>query len=347
MNGAEGDGDVLDAGGAVEDRVTGYGKEASKDHATDYGKRVAGAPNGQGTAESPTGAERQVLRENHHNTTNYEFKDGQQRPVSSGFTGFVDLQYNPDIETFYCAFKTYWAFQPPNMFSDKGREQYRQYFRDGATKTWARKHRLIEHDSLRERTGRQVDVEISIDWTVFFKYDALDATQGQQRIEYQMAHPEIRDYLAYAFRITVKEGKERDHVFAAQEVQLRDTSASVSAPIRVDPAAADYDHYRKAGIRIRPQEESIEWQLPAAHEFGHMLGLKDEYPLPKKDYDDLKASMGKSYADKALRRRREVTADIMNIGMNVRRDHYRPFAEWLTSITKAAGTVWGVEGDHP
>jgi hypothetical protein len=55
-------------------------------------------------------------------------------------------------------------------------------------------------------------------------------------------------------------------------------------------------------------------QRDAVHEFGHMLGLRDEYP---------------SARDPALSHTGDVDS-IMNAGEIVRERHYAPFAQWLT-----------------
>jgi hypothetical protein len=67
-------------------------------------------------------------------------------------------------------------------------------------------------------------------------------------------------------------------------------------------------------------------QSTSAHEFGHMIGLGDEYledagtPVPS-----------------ALRG--QITDRIMNVGENVTADAYAPFVEWLSGLTS---TRWRV-----
>jgi hypothetical protein len=70
-----------------------------------------------------------------------------------------------------------------------------------------------------------------------------------------------------------------------------------------------------------------EIQFAAAHEFGHMLGLPDEY----------KAKSG-IYAKKWLPDR----ASVMNGGSTVRPRHYAPFAHWVTrQFRKTSGLIPG------
>lgn len=55
-------------------------------------------------------------------------------------------------------------------------------------------------------------------------------------------------------------------------------------------------------------------QRGAVHEFGHMLGLKDEYPTAR--------HVASHWSNDV--------ASVMNCGEEVRERHYAPFADWLT-----------------
>jgi hypothetical protein len=63
-------------------------------------------------------------------------------------------------------------------------------------------------------------------------------------------------------------------------------------------------------------------QRGAVHEFGHMLGLRDEYPSA----DDNKNWIGD-------------TGSVMHSGETVRPRHYVPFASWLTSQFEVAARL--------
>jgi hypothetical protein len=75
-------------------------------------------------------------------------------------------------------------------------------------------------------------------------------------------------------------------------------------------------------------------QRGVVHEFGHMLGLRDEYP----EANDNRNHLGD-------------LDSIMNAGEVVRKRHYAPFAAWLTDKFEVAGHLAGsairykVEGD--
>src|SRR5262249_29594005 len=75
-------------------------------------------------------------------------------------------------------------------------------------------------------------------------------------------------------------------------------------------------------------------QRGAVHEFGHMLGHRDEYPEAKTNLSWT--------ADKDA---------VMNAGEQIRKRHYAMFAAWLTAeyrdlaIKHKQSIVWKVEGD--
>lgn len=76
---------------------------------------------------------------------------------------------------------------------------------------------------------------------------------------------------------------------------------------------------------LRPETKGATMtQRDAVHEFGHMLGLRDEYPAAKSNMSH--------------------TTDvdsIMNVGEVVRDRHYAPFAAWLTSKASTLASLSG------
>ena len=66
-------------------------------------------------------------------------------------------------------------------------------------------------------------------------------------------------------------------------------------------------------------------QIPAVHEFGHMLGLHDEYKINKNEYRKGYITL-KDWNDDKL--------SIMNEGHEVRPRHYVPFSNWMTKKLK-------------
>lgn len=81
-----------------------------------------------------------------------------------------------------------------------------------------------------------------------------------------------------------------------------------------------------------------------AHEFGHMVGLDDEYPYQNEKrkqlthYPLVKEAFGQEYADRTTRHDLSVTsASVMQSGNDVRIQHYVTFWEALASATSNAG----------
>jgi hypothetical protein len=67
-------------------------------------------------------------------------------------------------------------------------------------------------------------------------------------------------------------------------------------------------------------------QAAAPHEFGHMIGLGDEY---LQDLIGVRPSAARGH----------ITSRIMNVGERVTPDAYAPFAQWLSDL---ASTAWRV-----
>jgi hypothetical protein len=63
-------------------------------------------------------------------------------------------------------------------------------------------------------------------------------------------------------------------------------------------------------------------QRAIVHEFGHMLGLNDEYDTNPDFFDNLRHTPNRSWLSD--------TGSVMNAGERVRPRHYVPFATWLT-----------------
>jgi hypothetical protein len=96
-----------------------------------------------------------------------------------------------------------------------------------------------------------------------------------------------------------------------------------------------YQHYFNKGIN--PSQGSAPGgkytQTASAHEFGHMIGLADEYVLSADDYNDLARAKGQPAADAELGKRKTASARIENVGGQVTQDAYGPFADFLHTLT--------------
>ncbi len=101
-------------------------------------------------------------------------------------------------------------------------------------------------------------------------------------------------------------------------------------------------HYEQARIPILASGSTR--QIPAVHEFGHMIGLGDEYVMSAEDLAVVERAHGVSGGEDAMRERNRMTDRVMNSGGRVAPDHYRPFAAWLSGLTH---TEWRVGSAVP
>ncbi|MBI5880279.1 MAG: hypothetical protein HZB53_21725 [Chloroflexi bacterium] len=115
--------------------------------------------------------------------------------------------------------------------------------------------------------------------------------------------------------------------------------------------ASDSEDFRRVDVNVFNKSTRDVEQNVAAHEFGHMIGLDDEYleEKPGKDgapkffgdqsehYEKIKQLMGEDAAKETLR---ENSASIMSTGGEVKRGHYVFFLEAINSMTSKS---WSVE----
>lgn len=112
-------------------------------------------------------------------------------------------------------------------------------------------------------------------------------------------------------------------------------------------------HWRRVDIQVGSGEN----QVVAAHEFGHMIGLQDEYAFPAGGFggSGTGGTIGDPVAHDAMAKAMgsevrgavtENTDSIMSLGNTVRPQHYATFHHALQEIT---GEKWeyGSEGDAP
>lgn len=107
-----------------------------------------------------------------------------------------------------------------------------------------------------------------------------------------------------------------------------------------DAGAAKSADWRKVVITNATPAGWTNMQDTTAHEFGHMLGLGDEYAatgVPKATHYDLVAkAFGKDYADQVAKRGDADHASIMDGGNDVRIQHYVTFWSALAETTLLA-----------
>jgi outer membrane protein OmpA-like peptidoglycan-associated protein len=107
-----------------------------------------------------------------------------------------------------------------------------------------------------------------------------------------------------------------------------------------DAGAAKTDDWRKVEIASDIPAGWQNLQDVTAHEFGHMIGLDDEYAAgrgPLAEHHDLVAkAFGKEYADQVAKAGDTDYASVMEGGNDVRIQHYVTFWEGLVKATETA-----------
>lgn len=107
-----------------------------------------------------------------------------------------------------------------------------------------------------------------------------------------------------------------------------------------DTGAAKTDDWRKVDITSDIPAAWQNMQDVTAHEFGHMIGLDDEYAAgrgPLAEHHDLVAkAFGKEYADQVAKAGDTDYASVMEGGNDVRIQHYVTFWEGLVKATETA-----------
>ena len=221
----------------------------------------------------------------------------EEVPGSSRFQS-VKLTYDTDYDMFYVTFVVTFVF--PDKWDDKTRNTYAYDFEDAVRRVWDNKFRL------QEITGekRNASVTILFDNDIQLQRDKNKAPVTNKR------SPWI---------INADENIDRSEV-SSRFVRLETVANK-------DRSMKGEDIRKRASFSINNGTDKTTFtQNTSAHEFGHMIGLGDEYlndnDTPVKDIDTSRVY---------------ITNRIMNSGNEVTPDVYKPFADWLSGLTK---TKW-------
>lgn len=305
--------------------------------------------------------QRAPIKKENYPIPKFEFKKGKQ-VKATGVTGnHVDLSYDPDTGIFTCTFQLYWNFDLG--YDAEARKAYKAAFIKAVRDAWEGKFPLVEYEQSEKGkkvpTGRRARVvfafeDLSLLLPAFEARDENDLSTQKTR---WLSQPENRGVLSQihtSTRIDVSKERLRDHV-RGKTIQLDpDSNKEVThkasrykrygrPKVTTDLKAyfnPPYGEYERQDVPIKFQRglRSAK-QAPSSHEFGHAIGLADEYVLSQGDYNKLARGGRKSQADALLRQRSRVTDRMMNIGSRVTRDQYLPFAVWLSDLT---GKKWKV-----
>jgi hypothetical protein len=159
--------------------------------------------------------------------------------------------------------------------------------------------------------------------------------------------------------LTGKAPKKPDGLKKAQIVRAKLAGYGVVGQHEMTVAGAKDAVDNQVHIVPRMSSRYINFQDTSAHEFGHMLGLPDEYPEGARKIGDklrtharLVAAFGQDYADQ-VGKVTPNSASIMHGGDQVRVQHYIHFWDTLilvsnlhatAPVTKFADADWKING---
>lgn len=216
----------------------------------------------------------------------------------------LKLSYDPATSTFDVTFPLIWIFV--HEWTDEKRDAYVQDFEKVVLKTWNDRFPLVESGGKK----RKAHVKISFDEKIVHQnpdsfMEARELSQNESgRWTMDVRNLRVRENVKHGFTtVELGEGSNKPATHSAKELRARASAVYGGA----------------GGNRSFTQTAS-------AHEFGHMIGLGDEYV---KDVGE----------EAPPASRMLINARIMNVGGEVTRDAYAPFAEWLSDLTSSTWTV--------
>lgn len=256
----------------------------------------------QATATAP-------LTKTGYEVPSFAFAGGEQHAGQGPSGALVDLAFDPKTNTFTITFRLRWRTfpqDPPNVKLGWQEPANQQTFKDrfvaAIRSGWEGKFPLAEYTN-GGKTGRTASVA--------FKFEELvDNSKGT-----------IEDITALSKLPTAELEKRRTRYDI--DVSLEDVRDKVTAGSIVSIDAGS----------LGPEKHGKFSQITAVHEFGHMIGLADEYVMSKEDYQEALDKLGEEEAKRRKRERKKNTGRIMSVGSTVTRDDYGPFARWLSDLT--------------
>ena len=277
-----------------------------------------------GQPGAPTTLQRRPVERVTRSVAQYEWTGTEQRKTTERYEGaYIWVVYDPATGDMTCTFRLLWRF--PADWNDASRTGYKESFASVIKRAWDNKFPLVKWEQ---------DKETSTTARVHIAFDNMDG-------------PTVDDSTAY---LKWKSGLSKDGL---QELKTRwmvnvhgegnwgdqvnfpfiDINAAATATNqKFHPSTFNTKHYQNAGIKTDKAESSVFMQTTAVHEFGHMIGLADEYMISKDRYDAMKSVAGEPAAKAELKRRAKATSRVQNAGNDVTKDAYRPFANILHEL---------------
>jgi hypothetical protein len=271
----------------------------------------------------------------------YDFSGGHQREAEitkADTAGRVDLLY--DGSTLRCTFYLDWRWpsgQWPAIakrnVADKGvQERYKADFVDAIKKYWEATAPAFAEYEGGVRTGRSARLALNL-VDVGAPVDPASSTPSRPA---QASDVHTVD-VAWSERASVRAG---EMTLDANSLDAADIDTKRYRDPEKFPDYADRD----VPISIDATQNKVK-HVTAVHEFGHIIGLADEYVMIPQDVAKFRErTKYPEDVEDELRKRSHVTTRLMNVGMAIPNEYYRPFARWLSALT---GKQWYVEGEAP
>ena len=269
----------------------------------------------------------------------YEWTGTEQRKTNTRIQqSNVSLAYNAATGDFTCTFHLRWRF--PLSWAQARRDAYRDDFVKVVKAAWENKFPLVKWENGKP-TSTTAQVLLDFDHIT-----APDMGNDDEYIQWLMNNNDPLNNQRWTMNIhdsfTYRDKVDAPNVHldpGSNTPQTSDTSSFKDKTYTSGPGGAvqppPYQHYFNQGITpsqgTAPQGKYT--QTASVHEFGHMIGLADEYVMSADDYNDLVAAKGQSVADTELRKRTKASTRVENMGNQVTKDAYRPFADFLHTLT--------------
>ena len=236
-------------------------------------------------------------------TASYNLDSGGTRQVKgTGTSPFPEakVSYDESVSIFTVTFSLAWIF--PHGWDDSKRDGYVSDYEKAIRDIWEDRFLLKEPAGKK----RSTHVKINFDETVI--HQMKDANDESAALNISLMN---KPGWTMDARITNIRANVNFRTVQLDENANKNHSAKGSA-IRAG-----------TGFSVNDGNDNQTFtQNTSAHEFGHMIGLGDEY------LNDSGTSA--SQIDPA---RAHINNRIMNVGNNVTADVYAPFADWLSALT--------------
>jgi hypothetical protein len=324
-------------GGSLQVAPAHDSAEVAADRAAE--QVLSGGRTAPSNASSAAAVQRRPVTTDLPTVAQYEWTGTEQRKTSTRKSqSYISLSYEPTTGDFTCLFYLRWRF--PASWAEARRAGYIEDFIRVVKGAWENKFPLKKFEQNKD-TGTAAKVLLSFD-----SIRAPDMENENEYMQWLMNDKDPQHNQRWSMNVH-NDFSFRDRVDSpdahldpsANTPQTNDTSEFKNKTFtsgqggKIEPPP--YQHYFDKGIT--PSQGSAPGgkytQTTAVHEFGHMIGLADEYVMPADDYNQLKRAKGQPAADAELGKRTKASSRVENMGNDVTKDAYAPFADFLHTLT--------------